>query len=345
MLNYISIRSKILILLLFVGLMTSFCIGLLAYRAAHEALTTSIYEELTAVRDSKMHEANLYFSDQVKVFEILSTQKQIADAIDGFREGFSHKYQPVPNGSIVKLRSYYLDEYLPRLNKNSIGEPQLETYFPSGRVSQTLQIQFIAENEAPLGEKANLLSPNEVGNMAEASDVYSRIHTKHHSFFKRMQHRLEYYDIFLIDHITGDIVYSVGKETDFATNLETGPYRFSNLAKAYRRVKENPSLGNVVLVDYAHYAPSYNNPSAFLAAPIYDGKILKGIVAAQLDTVALDDFMTSSGRWKEHGLGDTGEVYLVGADKLLRSSSRFLIEDKEAYLKSLDGTAMPQKCP
>ncbi len=32
-----------------------------------------------------------------------------------------------------------------------------------------------------------------------------------------------YYDLFLIDIETGDIVYTVTKETDFATNLNDGP--------------------------------------------------------------------------------------------------------------------------
>jgi class 3 adenylate cyclase len=158
-----------------------------------------------------------------------------------------------------------------------------------------------------------------------------------------MLNKLNYYDIFLIDHESGDIVYSVYKEADYATNLDTGPYRYTGLAKAFDAARKNPQLGSVTLIDFSHYEPSYNKPAAFMATPVFEGTELKGIVAAQLNIDDINAFMTSSGNWEQEGMGSSGEVYLVGEDRNLRTSSRFLIEDKEGYLQALRDAAVPSK--
>jgi methyl-accepting chemotaxis protein len=43
--------------------------------------------------------------------------------------------------------------------------------------------------------------------------------------------------------------------------------------------------------------------------------------------------MTNDGKWQEIGLGKTGETYLVADDKLIRSSLRLLIENKEKFIE------------
>jgi len=80
-----------------------------------------------------------------------------------------------------------------------------------------------------------------------------------------------------------------------------------------------------------------------MATPVFDGAELKGIVAGQLNIDDINKFMTSSGNWVQEGMGASGEVYLVGEDENLRTSSRFLIEDKEGYLQALRDAAVPSK--
>ena len=62
-----------------------------------------------------------------------------------------------------------------------------------------------------------------------------------------------------------------------------------------------------------------------MATPVFDGSELKGIVAAQLNIDDINAFMTSSGNWEQEGMGSSGEVYLVGEDASLRTSSRFCL--------------------
>lgn len=66
----------------------------------------------------------------------------------------------------------------------------------------------------------------------------------------------------------------------------------------------------------APYAPSAGAPAQFVAAPITDGGAVVGVVALQISTDAINEIMG-----ERSGMGETGETYLVGQDKLMRSDS------------------------
>ncbi|MBD2694827.1 methyl-accepting chemotaxis protein [Anabaena catenula FACHB-362] len=76
-------------------------------------------------------------------------------------------------------------------------------------------------------------------------------------------------------------------------------------------------------------------PAAFVAAPIYNGENLVGILAIQLPIDQINRVLTSNNNWQNDGLGNTGETYIVGYDLLMRSNSRLLLEDSQAYINIL----------
>jgi hypothetical protein len=92
----------------------------------------------------------------------------------------------------------------------------------------------------------------------------------------------------------------------------------------------------VSVADFEPYTPSYGVPAGFMAAPIFDQDTLIGVLAFQMPVDHINNIMTSHNSWKNVGLGESGETYLVGADKLLRNQSRFLIEDRERYLQLIE---------
>ena len=69
---------------------------------------------------------------------------------------------------------------------------------------------------------------------------YHQVHEMHHRFYRDLLRAKGYYDIFLFD-TTGELIYSVYKELDYATNFIDGPYAQSGLGKAFRGAMENPS--------------------------------------------------------------------------------------------------------
>lgn len=69
----------------------------------------------------------------------------------------------------------------------------------------------------------------------------------------------------------------------YGTNLKTGPYKNTELAKVFDRAK---SLLELDISAFKHYLPS-NEPAAFMAAPVLKEKELIGVVALQVDTEQL----------------------------------------------------------
>jgi hypothetical protein len=66
-------------------------------------------------------------------------------------------------------------------------------------------------------------------------------------------------------------------------------------------------------------------------------------LAFQLPVDKINDVMTGNKNWKQNGLGDSGETYLVGSDYLMRSASRFQIEDPEGHAKTLRSIGTDEK--
>ncbi len=147
---------------------------------------------------------------------------------------------------------------------------------------------------------------------------YSSTHAMFHPYFKGLLEKRGYYDIFLIDSETGNIIYTAYKEPDFGSNLTNGPYTNTNLARLYKEVNNSESHNVVMLADFEPYAPSDFAPASFIAAPISDGFNKIGVLALQIPIDQINNVMMGRA-----GLGETGETYLVGSDKFMRSDSRF----------------------
>ena len=181
-----------------------------------------------------------------------------------------------------------------------------QTLGPEAR--QVLPQLYIAGNPYPDGEKEKL-------ERADDNSYYSRYHGDFHGWARRFRAHFGYYDVFLLSP-RGDILYTVAKESDFATNLKTGPYRQSSLADAFRRAIADP--GAVAFSDFGRYPPSDDAPAAFAArAVVKDGKAI-GVFAVQIPAEPLNELMHFTA-----GMGESGETYLVGPDGLMRSQSRF----------------------
>lgn len=104
--------------------------------------------------------------------------------------------------------------------------------------------------------------------MGDRSD-YTKAHAKYQKFFQGIIQKFGYYDLFLINPKTGDIVYSYFKQTDFATNLLQSPYSQTALADLVRTARSNPTQGSIQVADFKPYRPSYDAIAAFIATPIY----------------------------------------------------------------------------
>lgn len=173
---------------------------------------------------------------------------------------------------------------------------------------------YITKNPFPAGKKLEYFDAQDGSN-------YSKLHARFHPIFKQYLEEYAYYDIFLLDADTGNVLYTVFKEMDFGSNMVAGPYNTTNIARLYKDVNSANAANEhsyAKLVDFEPYAPSNGDPASFIAAPVYDGNQKIGTLIFQMPINKIDTVMQ-----ERSGLGETGETYLVGADKLMRSNSRF----------------------
>ncbi|WP_424930646.1 methyl-accepting chemotaxis protein [Amaricoccus tamworthensis] len=175
--------------------------------------------------------------------------------------------------------------------------------------TKALQKTYITDNPHPTGEKHLLDDPKDWS-------PYSREHAAMHPEMRGLLETRGYYDIFLFD-LEGNLVYSVFKELDFATNFIGGPYADSGLGRAFRAALANPDPGNLIFEPFSPYEPSYGAPASFIAAPLVeaDGNPV-GVLAFQMAADRIEAIVAN-----EEGLGETGLAMLVGDDGLLHSSS------------------------
>jgi len=118
--------------------------------------------------------------------------------------------------------------------------------------------------------------------------------------FEAFIDRWHFYDLFLINN-RGDVVFSVAHERDFATNLNTGPWRESALANVFRESLQSLSPHQS---EVKYYTPSLQ-PAAFMAVPVVHDHQLWGVIAIQLDMDAFYDVARNL-----EGLGQSGEIVL-----------------------------------
>ena len=146
----------------------------------------------------------------------------------------------------------------------------------------------------------------------------------HEPFFQKYLSEYGYYDIFLIDSKSGQVMYTVAKESDYGKNLKTGPLKSSGLGEVFHKVNTKQTT---VFVDMAPYAPSADAPAMFLGHPIQINNKTEAILVFQISDASINKIMQF-----RDGYGKSQEDYLVGQDKLMRSDS--YLDPKRHSLKA-----------
>lgn len=143
-----------------------------------------------------------------------------------------------------------------------------------------------------------------------------------------------YKNIYLAD-IDGNIVYGVRSNGYIGKNLNDEEYSSTAIGEVFRE-----GLTNLKFSDLT-WDERTKDYMCLGACPIYDNlNTLLGVVIVEIPYYKLDAILSQTG-----GLGKTGEIYIVGSDKLMRSKSRFLKQntilnlkiDTESVEDALDG--------
>lgn len=336
-----KIGTKILIAFTVVAIVAVGLVGFFAFSTGSSTLEAESFNKLTAVREMKASQIEDYFETIEKQIITLSEDRMIIEAMRRFdgRLHFINQDLELSDEDMeavdARLRTYYEEEFFPRLIPNLLEDVTVEDYWPKDEKTRILQDLYISSNPFATGSKYTLDDPGD-------GSGYSQTHSLFHPIIRDFQQQFGYYDIFLVDvEAGGHIAYSVFKEVDYATNLLDGPYSDTNFGEAYRAARDAEEKDFVAIVDFAPYDPSYNAPASFIASPIFDGDEKIGVLVFQMPIDRINDVMTNNQNWAAVGLGQSGETYIVGDDFTLRNQSRFLIEDSENYFNLIDEIGTP----
>jgi methyl-accepting chemotaxis protein len=225
--------------------------------------------------------------------------------------------------ALAASRKHALDDYLGAIEQDvrsmaaHISTLEMLNAFKAswdklgGDAQTKLQKLYITDNPNPTGQKENL-------DAASDGSEYSIVHQKYHPSVRKFLRERDYYDIFVFD-LEGNLLYTVFKELDYATNLMTGEWKDSGLGKVYRAARDNTKEDFLAFGDFAAYAPSNGVPASFIATSIRnENGDVAGVLAFQMPIARINSIMQ-----QKAGMGETGETYIVGSDLLMRSDSRF----------------------
>jgi methyl-accepting chemotaxis protein len=319
-------------------IVAGFMIESVATDTGSAALEESARNQLVSLREIKKTQVENYFNTILNQVLTLSNNAMIIEAMEDLKGSFYKvKEEAFPLNSNMedyrqKLGQYYVSQFGEEYKKQNHG-----TGIDANKFLKTidtdavaLQYQYIQANSNPLGSKEAL------DNTGDDSQ-YNYFHQQYHPAIRDFLKKFGYHDIFLVDPKTGKVVYSVFKELDFATSLINGPYANTGLGRAFKAAKNSGKQEFAYLDDFATYTPSYDNPASFISSPIFNDGKMTGVLIFQMPIDNINRVMTSNERWSDVGLGASGETYLVGGDSLMRSQSRFLIEDKAGFFEAIKG--------
>ncbi|MCK8601547.1 methyl-accepting chemotaxis protein [Desulfoferrobacter suflitae] len=157
------------------------------------------------------------------------------------------------------------------------------------------------------------------------SSQYQSIHDDYGENIIHFWKDTGYEDVYLICSSHGHVMFSCAGGADQGTNLRAGPYKETNLARLWEKVV---TTKQPAVVDFAPYPAKNNEPSAFAGYPITaENGSLRGVIVFQLSLDHINSIMK-----QRAGMGKTGETYLIGPDKLMRSDS--YIKPKQFSVKA-----------
>lgn len=309
-------------------------------------------EQLISIRDSKKQQIETYFRILEQQVQSYSNDLMVINAMKDFRLAFTDflEQSSAEQGSIdaalneyrQALRDYYEDDFAHEyIRRNTTKAPEmLPVADKLGDNAAALQFFYIALNDNPPGYKDELQA-------AEDGSDYSTLHARYHPHLRDIVLRFGFYDVYLVDADSGEIVYSVSKKIDLGTSLIDGPFADTALAKVFTAANgagEGHAAGEAhfaAVEDFAPYLPLYHGQAGFIASPIFEGGKKLGVLVLQLPVDRINGIMTEEGSWEFAGLGDSGETFIIGSDFRLRNDSRGLLQDTKAYLAALKAAGTP----
>ena len=267
-----------------------------------------------------------FSSSQVVINSLIDFKDGLPSAADAVLQSVAEKQAALASAQTL-IQEYYRGPYLKEYQEYNPKSDFILNFIPETQDAILLQDAFIATNEHSLTERYMLTS-------SPVTPTYSVFHEKYHPAFLNFLQKNDFYDVLLIDAKTEVVVYSTLKEADFGVSVGTSVLKHTALYSAFEQAKKMMP-GDVHFEDFTFNTPSLGQPIAFWASPVYLDQNLVGVLVVKIQPRLISNVVTNQFSFRDDGLGETGEVFVIGQDGLIRSDSRASFEKPEIYFQSL----------
>ncbi len=335
-LSALGFQSKLLIMLLSVSVVSVLIGGLLGLLSGTNSLRDQEFHRLTQLRESRAREITSYYNSVTNAAVVMTHASSMISATKEFTAAYDELQKtPLPPGAQQAVDNYYATVFDRLLEENS-GKAVDGTMFRSTSNAQTyLQSLYTAPFKGNWDESVKVLNAGD-------PSAWTKLNERYQPFFTDFVDRFKFDDAMVVD-TDGNVVYSTYKQADLGVNLFSGSYKTTKLTEAYRKAMQAASVDDVIFADFEDYAPSWGKPTPWVLTPIGDANGKLGVLALQLSGEAINSVMTGDREWVRDGLGETGETYLAGPDRLMRSVSRLLVTNPKEYLKRVVANGTPEE--
>ncbi len=295
-----KIRTKLIVAFLACGLLPLIIASVLATRTGSlhmesighhggEALEEASYHQLVALRDVKKKQIEQYFTERKGDLGVL-----------------------VENVNVLRDEAVHKLESVQELKKSGI-----ESVFNGMRqdVISLAKTQDLVHAFNDFRQYADGAASGTDGRIDVTTEGYKQVYDKWYPWLAKYSKSYGYYDVFLIGASNGQVLFTEAKESDLGANLSSGPLKDEGLGRVWRQVVQTKAVS---VSDFAPYSPSNGDQAAFMGAPVFDAEgTLIAVAALQLPTDPIHAIVQ-----QRHGLGKTGETYLVGRNANGKSAFR-----------------------
>jgi len=335
-LKSLSFQSKLLIMMLTVSVISVLIAGLIGYLSGTTSLRNAEFARLIQLRESRSEAITAYYSGITNAATVLTHSPSTVSATTEFTAAFADLQKtPLPAGAREAVDNYYATVFDPALEQGTGGNADAGLFRPTSNAQTYLQSLYTAP------AKGDFAAAEKIQTAGDPSE-WSQLNQRYQPFFADFTDRFGFDDAMLIN-TDGDVVYSTNKQTDLGANLLGGPFKGTRLADAYRKAMRAASVDEVILTDFEEYAPAYGKPTPWVLTPVGDGNKIEGVLALQLSVEGINNVMTGNREWVKDGLGETGETYLAGPDRLMRSVSRELLVYPKTFLTDVVANGTPSE--
>jgi class 3 adenylate cyclase len=311
-----GLRPRLAVVLIGVCLLSLTVLGVFNYFTTRDALDEAVEERLSGLQTT----AARRIADGLQRLEgevaAIARTDGVATALARFTAAFEDLDRPLSPAQERALREWYEREMVAALDTAGLDSPQVEELLPRSGAGRYLQYHYLVD--------ASQSDPS----------AYREVYDGFHNRLVTVAEAFGFPSLGLVS-TDGDVVYTTAARADLGTSVRSGPYADTGLADVLLDRLNRARTGDAVFVDFEPYLPAGGAPVMFLAAAVRDESQVVGAVVVEVPVAALDFLTTAGGEWQRIGLEDSGEVYVVGPDSLMRSDARLWLEDPRRYLAAM----------